>query len=475
MACASAAQRAMSRMHDVYQSAGALEPRLERSMLDRLRASSLTLDLALVSGVSLALGLFRLGTPSVWVDEAFTSGAIDRSVPDLIDRQYHVLYYTLAKPWAFLAGTSEWALRLPSVLGTMLACALLVVVAHKLFDRWTALASGLFLAASPFLVKWSQQARSYTLLLAISLIATLLLLRALERGSRAAWAIYGIAFSVLVVWHPVAGLLLMPAHAVLVAQRRERLLPHGLLAAVIIGAVAVPWAAVTAIRSTGEGVAMNWLTAPTPEVAARTLLDVSGAAGLGLLLALVGLWVLRRAGSSDRAVWLGAWAFTPFLLALLVSTVRPIYLDRYLIVAAPAFALLAGVAVTGVGSRLRPAIILAAVVATSVGLIVWYSSGDTGNWRGEDWRAAVRTVLERRKGGDVIVVAPWSASPAATYYGAKVTDVSRADSIWVLTWSETGDDITAAERRALGFGDHRLVERLPFGWRLSAQLWQRQR
>ena len=311
-------------------------------------------------------------------------------------------------------------------------------------------------------------------LLAISLVATLLLLRALERGSRAAWAAYGIAFTALVVWHPVAGVLLVPAHVVLLAQRREHVLPHGLLAAVIICAVAVPWAAVTAIRSTGEGVAMNWLTAPTPEVVVRTLLDVSGVAGLGIVLAFVGLWVLRRSGRSDSAVWLGAWAFTPFLLALLVSTVRPIYLDRYLIVAAPAFALLAGVAVTGVGSRLRLGIVLAAVVAASAGLIVWYSSGESGNWRGEDWRAAVRTVLERRNEGDAIVVAPWSAAPAATYYGAEVTDVSRADSIWVLTWSETGDDITAAERRALGFGDHELVEKLPFGWRLSAQLWQRQ-
>ena len=445
-----------------------------RQPFSRVRESSLALDVVLVSMVALVLGLIRLGTPSFWVDEAFTARAIDRSLPDLIDRQYHVLYYALGKPWALVAGTSEWALRFPSVLGTMLACALLVVLAHKLFAGWTALASGLFLAASPFLVKWSQQARSYTLLLAISLVATLLLLRALERGSRAAWAAYGIAFTALVVWHPVAGVLLVPAHVVLLAQRREHVLPHGLLAAVIICAVAVPWAAVTAIRSTGEGVAMNWLTAPTPEVVVRTLLDVSGAAGLGIVLAFVGLWVLRRSGRSDSAVWLGAWAFTPFLLALLVSTVRPIYLDRYLIVAAPAFALLAGVAVTGVGSRLRLGIVLAAVVAASAGLIVWYSSGESGNWRGEDWRAAVRTVLEKRNQGDAIVVAPWSAAPAATYYGAEVTDVSRADSIWVLTWSETGDDITAAERRALGFGDHELVEKLPFGWRLSAQLWQRQ-
>jgi len=446
----------------------------DRHALDRVRTSAVTRDVVIASAVALVLGLIRLGTPSFWVDEAFTARAIQLPLSELIDRQYHLLYYSMAKPWAFFAGTSEWALRMPSVLGAMLACGLLVVLAHKLFDRWVSLTSGLFLATSPFLVKWSQQARGYTLILAASLLATLLLIRALERGSRTAWAVYGVAFSAVVVWHPVSGLLLLPAHAVLAYQRRERALPHGLLAAVIIGVLAVPWAGVVAVRSTGEGVAMNWLEAPTPAVAAHALLDVSGAAGVGVLLAIVGLGVLHRARSLNLMVWLGVWAFAPFLLALLVSTVRPIFLDRYLIVAAPAFALLAGVAVTGVGSRLRAATGLAAVVATSIGLVAWYSSADGGNWRGEDWRSAVTTVLERRGENEPIVVAPWSAHPAATYYGAQVSDVSTADSIWVLTWSETGDDLHAADRRALGFGNHRLVERLQFGWRVSAQLWKRE-
>jgi hypothetical protein len=83
-------------------------------------------------------------------------------------------------------------------------------------------------------------------------------------------------------------------------------------------------------------------------------------------------------------------------------------------------------------------------------------------------------VLARRAVGDAIVVVPWWASDAATYYGAPVTSTSTADAIWVLVWSEHGHDLPAAERRPLGFGDHRLVERLQFGERVSAQLWRRQ-
>jgi mannosyltransferase len=437
-----------------------------------LRAHALARDIALSSGVALLLGLIRLGTPSFWVDEAATAQAVDWSFIDRFDG-YHGLYYSIVSTWATVAGTSELALRLPSVFGTMLACAFLVVLAHRIFGGWVPLVSGLLLATSPFVVHWSQQARGYTMLLAVSLLATILLLRALEHGSRAAWALYGLAFAAVVVWHPVAGVLLAPAHVVLVAQRRERAMPHGLLAAALILLLAVPWAAQIALRSTGEGVAIDWLKAPSAGKAVEALLSVSGAAGVGAVLALAGLWMLTRAGRRPDALWLGMWAFAPFLVALAITIGgRPIYLDRYLLVAAPAFALLAAYALVGFGRPLRAVAVAAVVVATALGLVAWYSSSEDGNWRGEDWRGAVAYVAEHRAPGEAVVVAPWSAAPSARYYGVEPVDTSTARSIWVLTWSETSDDIDQATRRGLGFGDHRLVERTEFGRRVSAQLWR---
>ena len=139
-----------------------------------VRAPSLAVGVVVASGIALVLGLIRLGTPSLWFDEAFTADAVHRSPEWWVDNdQYHVLYDSVARAWTSLAGTSEWALRLPSVFGAMAACALLVVLARKVFDGWVALVSGILLATSPFLVKWSQQARGYTLLLAVSLVATL--------------------------------------------------------------------------------------------------------------------------------------------------------------------------------------------------------------------------------------------------------------------------------------------------------------
>ena len=436
------------------------------------RLDSVTVAALLAGGVALVLGLVRLGTPSLWVDESFTARAVNGPYLDTVEG-YHWLYYSLVKPWAAVAGTSEWALRLPSVLGAVAACVLLVILAARLFDGRVAAVSGILLAVNALVVQWSQQARGYTLLLALSLLAMLLLLRAIERDSRGAWAAYGLAFAAVIVWHPVAGLILFPAHLVLALQRRERLLPHGLLALVLICAIGVPWAAQIAMRSTGDGVAMDWLDAPSVGEAMTTLLSVSGAVGVGLGLAVAGLVVLWRSRERGRVWWLATWAFAPFAVSLLVSIARPIYLDRYLIVAAPAFALLGGVALAGLARRWRWPVAGAVGMAAAVGLVAWYAAGWNGNWRGEDWRGAVGTVLERKGADEPVLVTGWQSSPAARYYGADPVDVSTSDSLWVITWSETGEEPSATVRANLGYGRHRLVERIEFGRRVAAEHWQR--
>ena len=173
-------------------------------------------------------------------------------------------------------------------------------------------------------------------------------------------------------------------------------------------------------------------------------------------------------------MFLGTWAFGPFAVAYVISFVKPIYLDRYLITAAPAFALLAAIAVFALGSRWGTILAAAAVVATAVGLVHGYTRGPAG-WRGEGWRDAVATIEQRRGEADAVVVVPSWAEPAATYYGASVSSTSTADSIWVLNWSESGHDLPPSVRAPLGFGDLQLVEQLNFGWRVSAQLWRKKR
>jgi mannosyltransferase len=306
-------------------------------------------------------------------------------------------------------------------------------------------------------------------------VATLLLLRALDRVSPAAWAGYGLAFAVLIVWHPFSAALLAPVHLVLVLQRRASVrAAHALIATAVVVVLAGPWLVVVAQRESEGGGPTSWLDAPTLGVVTHALLDVSGAAGLGVVLALVGLWVLSRDEKQPLAVWLGVWAFGPLLYSLAASAANPIFLDRYLIVSAPAFALLAGNALAGIRPPWPAVLGTAAVAATTVGLVFWYSRADGDNWRGENWRIAVATVSERRGAGDALLAAPWWGERAISYYGARVEgSVPESRSAWVLVWSEGNPGFSETSRIVLRLGRHRLVEELSFGWRLRAQRWER--
>ena len=91
-----------------------------------------------------------------------------------------------------------------------------------------------------------------------------------------------------------------------------------------------------------------------PGDVAVAVIRLSGPAVIGILLAVLGAIVLlrdperRRVGAS-----ISIWAGLPIVLALLGLLVKPVFLDRYVILTAPAFALLAAAALrrSAIGPR----------------------------------------------------------------------------------------------------------------------------
>jgi mannosyltransferase len=91
----------------------------------------------------------------------------------------HGLYYLLMHGW-LAVGTSPAVLRIPSVLAMALAAALLTILGRRLTGSAAAgLLGGLVMAVTPVITYYAQTARSYALVLACVLAATLALLHAL--------------------------------------------------------------------------------------------------------------------------------------------------------------------------------------------------------------------------------------------------------------------------------------------------------
>ncbi|MGQ9786353.1 MAG: glycosyltransferase family 39 protein [Anaerolineae bacterium] len=139
--------------------------------------------------IGFTLRVYRLAAQSLWYDEAVSWYLTQMSLPQLTtwtanDIQPPLYYYFLWF-WVRLAGTSEYALRFPSVLYATLTLPMLWRLARRLFGTSGAWLALLLALLSPFHVYYAQEARMYTLLAFLGLTSTCLWLRLLGSLYRA--------------------------------------------------------------------------------------------------------------------------------------------------------------------------------------------------------------------------------------------------------------------------------------------------
>ncbi|HIA91627.1 TPA: hypothetical protein EYO12_00740 [Candidatus Saccharibacteria bacterium] len=127
------------------------------------------------------LGVLLIGRGSIWFDESFTYMLAEYDLGELLQRaQYDVhppAYYLLLKAWMSLFGSTIVAMRSLSLVFGILCIPLLYVVVSRLKKPQLALASSLLLAINPFWLRYSVEARMYTLAAFMALAATYTLLR----------------------------------------------------------------------------------------------------------------------------------------------------------------------------------------------------------------------------------------------------------------------------------------------------------
>lgn len=154
--------------------------------------------------VYLYLSIVNIGKFSIWFDEAFGTFLIKFNFFDIAKyTAYDVhppLYYWLLKIWSFI-GKDEITLRLMSVFFGVIALTFGYLLVKKLFNKKIALFSLMFAVISPTLIRYSQEARMYTLILAIVFAATYVLVKALESKKRVFWIIYGVLVALGMLTH----------------------------------------------------------------------------------------------------------------------------------------------------------------------------------------------------------------------------------------------------------------------------------
>ena len=137
--------------------------------------------------IGILLRLYRLGSHSFWLDEA-DSVKIVRVILGIdpsgnwslqLSRPF---YYLLLTPF-YLLSQSEWSLRLVSAIAGILAILILYIFGSRVWNKRIGLLAALLLAVSPFHIYYSQELRSYTWVMLLSILGFYFSCRALE-GNR---------------------------------------------------------------------------------------------------------------------------------------------------------------------------------------------------------------------------------------------------------------------------------------------------
>jgi mannosyltransferase len=374
--------------------------------------------LALISLAGLLLRLHLVDDEGLWFDELWTWRQAQLRLPlllsDLSDKDVHPpLYPLLILAWTAVAGYDAWALRLPSVLWGACVPVVTALLARTLFGLPTALIAAAAVALNRFTVHYSQEARSYSLLLLLSTATVAAWWHAYlspgpsDRLTRRHW-LYVVLASLTLYTHVFGAFLIgYIALAELWLARRSRGRPRAwrlwIAPHLAIAAAFTPW--LPALwRQTRRVQEEFWIPTPTPRTLLTFLREYAGHTFLALttgVLIVVALLYARPAPSpaadarpcspSDRArlVWLlglVVWLLgVPYALSVLSQSILH---AKSAIAAVPALLIVAAHGLT----RLPRAMQVTLVVAWSCVSLYGIHTQVYGKQNRESWREMAQVV-----------------------------------------------------------------------------------
>jgi uncharacterized membrane protein len=394
---------------------------------------------ASVGALALLVRLYRLGDKPFWMDEITSLHRATATLPDLVvdslHRNHYPTYFLLLWLVARI-GTSEFLLRLPSAVFGAAGAALVCAIGSRTAGRRSGAVAGLLMAISPFEVQLGQEARSYTLVSCLILVALFGLVRLAQRprlaalsprrapGLRGAWLAYslgtGAALSVLNVALPwlVASNLGAVAIAGRAGRTRWGFLRNWVGAQLLILALWLPLlTALTLGSEGGVGAATGWapggraatiwsIIAPVYllRISSFITLDLAPPSlpALSLSLALAGMaaigaWRLRR--QPVVLVVLGLAAFLLPLGLVLLSWRVPVLVPRYFAWGAGSFFILAGAGVSQLRTSRFAALTTILAAGCLANLSPYYDYETKPRWD----QLAARLAATARP-GDVVLV-----------------------------------------------------------------------
>ena len=179
------------------------------------------LALAALIVAAATIRLYHLGHQSFWLDESYTVDLVQRPFGDMLSGVADLestppLYYALAWVWQKVFGHGEFGLRSLSALFGVVTVPVAWAAAREWFPREApraGLVAAALVAFNPFFVWYSQEARSYALLVLMAALTLLFL-------ARRAPVLWALTAALALCTHYFAVFLIVPEAAYLIWKTR---------------------------------------------------------------------------------------------------------------------------------------------------------------------------------------------------------------------------------------------------------------
>lgn len=394
-----------------------------------------------------------LGKESIWLDEA-TSLIIARM--DLYSEVawaaadiHPPLYYFALHGW-LPAGETEFSLRALSAAFGVLAIVILYALGRELFGRRIGSLAAFFLALSPLHIWYSQEARMYSMVAAISLLSSYFLLLALRKGQIRYWLAYILTATLALYTHYFMLFVLLfqnlfAFYWLRQGNRAKDLWYKWLIAELAIFLLFLPWLPIFYRQVVARG--GDWAEKTIGRPSTRLLFNTWLSFNIGpdgklypmllrrlayILFAVAGMIAVTKLfwdrkpteakGEVTTVYHEGLilcllYSAFPLLTIWLLAQITPMYALRYLSpFLSPYYLIIANGICALKQGWLRIAITL------SLALILLL-----GNWNAwhieqrDDWRGIAAYVLAQAQPGDVVLFSPrWNAKPFEYYAHGRV-------------------------------------------------------
>ena len=322
--------------------------------------------------------ILTIDNQSYWSDEALTAYEAQLPFGAMIQTVTHVettppLYFVLIWGWGHVFGTGEIALRSISTLAGIGLVPITYLCGRELSGSRAGLLAAAFVAVNPFMIWYSQEARAYMLLAALTGGAFLCFLKARREPSARNLTWWAALSSLALMTHFFAGFAIAPEALWLLWRWRSRpvLAAVGVVAAVQVAMApfalsdtlhGVGWIATVPETTRLGKAALEWGVSLVSRRATFTEGLIGGAALIVIVACLVVLGGDRTTRSAGRVAAIVAGS--AFLAPLALGYVGPDYfLSRYVISAFVPLATLVAVACLAPRARALGALLALGLLA----------------------------------------------------------------------------------------------------------------